>query len=63
MPDKKHEFQIELPASAEAVWDALTKPGEIVRWFTPAARIEPGRGGKLWLSWGDGSEGEHEILQ
>jgi uncharacterized protein YndB with AHSA1/START domain len=63
MEDRKHEFETEIAASPEAVWDALTKPEEIVKWFTSEARIEPGPGGKLWLKWGDGMEGEHEILE
>ena len=63
MEERKHEFEIEIAASPDAVWDALTKPEEIIRWFTPEARVEPGVGGKLWLKWGDGGEGAHEILE
>jgi uncharacterized protein YndB with AHSA1/START domain len=31
MNDRKHEFETETAASPEAVWDALTKPEEIVK--------------------------------
>lgn len=62
-PDqRRHEFEMQTAASADAVWDALTTPEGIIRWFTSEARVEPGPGGKLWLKWGDGLEGEHDIV-
>ncbi len=67
MNTRTHELQISLPASANEVWEAVSTPSEIVKWFTSGARIEPGPGGtpsqgKLWLAWGDSPEGAHHIL-
>jgi uncharacterized protein YndB with AHSA1/START domain len=33
------------------VWQALTDEGELVRWFPLDAKVEPGPGGSLYLSW------------
>lgn len=54
-----HEITIE--ATPEEVWRCLTEADQITRWFAPEARIEPGLGGKLFLSWGAGMEGEGPI--
>jgi uncharacterized protein YndB with AHSA1/START domain len=45
------EGQIEVNASAERVWQALTDAKELVRWFPLDARVEPGPGGNYYLSW------------
>jgi uncharacterized protein YndB with AHSA1/START domain len=45
--------EIEIAASADAVWRALTDAGELTRWFPLDARVTPGPGGTIWLSWGD----------
>jgi uncharacterized protein YndB with AHSA1/START domain len=50
------EKQIELDAPAEKIWRMLTDPHELARWFPLAARVEPGTGGKISLSWGPGYE-------
>jgi uncharacterized protein YndB with AHSA1/START domain len=55
------EVSIELNASAETVWNALTNGEELSRWFPPAARVDPGVGGKIWLSWGEDFQGEAVI--
>ena len=51
----------EVSAPAEAVWQALTTPDGLRQWFPLDARVEPGEGGSVWLSWGPGSEGEAPI--
>ena len=51
----------EVSAPAEAVWQALTTPDGLRRWFPLDARVEPGEGGSIWLSWGPGCEGEAPI--
>jgi len=56
------EREIAIDAPVEAVWKALTDPEELTRWFPLAARVTPGEGGKLFLSWGPGCEGEAEII-
>lgn len=55
------EIEIPINASPEAVWKALTDPGELTRWFPLEARVEPGEGGAIALSWGQGMEGENRI--
>jgi uncharacterized protein YndB with AHSA1/START domain len=45
-------------AAPEEVFRILTDPEEMSRWFPLAADIEPEVGGRAWLSWGPGSEGE-----
>ena len=45
------EGQIEVDATAERVWQALTDAGELVRWFPLDAKVEPGPGGSFYLSW------------
>jgi len=59
--EQRLEKFIELNASHEQVWDALTNPAELVKWFPLEARVTPGLGGKFFVSWGPGMEGEGEI--
>ena len=47
------EMTIDIDAPPGAVWDALTKAEELVRWFPLDARVEPGAGGSMTWSWGD----------
>jgi uncharacterized protein YndB with AHSA1/START domain len=56
------EREIEIAAPVEEVWKALTDSKELARWFPLEARVTPGPGGKLFLSWGPGCEGETEIV-
>jgi uncharacterized protein YndB with AHSA1/START domain len=51
---RSYEHEIEIHASPSAVWRALTDAEELTRWFVEAARVTPGAGGSIWLSWGDG---------
>lgn len=55
------ETQIEIKAPVEAVWKALTDAKELERWFPLNARVKPGVGGSVWLSWGPPFEGEGPI--
>ncbi len=55
------EKEITIRATADAVWKALTDAGELVRWFAPEARVTPGPGGAIFVSWGPGMEGEQKI--
>jgi uncharacterized protein YndB with AHSA1/START domain len=56
------EIEIELMVSPERLWRAITEAEEIVRWFAPEAKVEPGPGGSIGLSWGPGMEGKEPIL-
>ena len=60
-PARKVEASIEIDAPLEAVWKALTEGEELARWFPLSARVKPGRGGSIWMSWGTPWEGEAKI--
>ena len=61
MSNRSLEFSIPLRASPEELWRALTDAGEITRWWAPQAKVEPGQGGSIWASWGEGVEGTMPI--
>jgi uncharacterized protein YndB with AHSA1/START domain len=50
------ERTIEIDASADAVWKALSEARELVRWFPLQAETEPREGGRYWMSWGGAFE-------
>jgi uncharacterized protein YndB with AHSA1/START domain len=45
------EREIEIGATAEAVWQALTDAQELTRWFPMDARVTPGVGGSVTMQW------------
>jgi uncharacterized protein YndB with AHSA1/START domain len=47
------ETVVEIAASPDAVWKALTDPVELTRWFPLEAQVSPGAGGRIRWSWGD----------
>lgn len=47
------ERTIEIAASPEAVWNALTQADELTRWFPLEAGVRPGSGGSIRMSWRD----------
>jgi uncharacterized protein YndB with AHSA1/START domain len=53
VPGRAFEMTLDLPASPEEVWRALTAAEELVRWFPIAARVTPGPGGSMVWSWGE----------
>ena len=53
-PPQTHE--IEIDASPEAVWKAISNGDEMSRWYAEEARGEPRAGGEHWVSWGEGQE-------
>ena len=55
------EMDIELPAPPDVVWKALTDAAELMRWFPPQARVQPGVGGAIYMSWGPPWEGDSKI--
>jgi len=59
---RKQEHEISIDASAEAVWKAITDAEELTRWFVDTARVEPGVGGRMWVSWG-GPEGGGSMIE
>jgi uncharacterized protein YndB with AHSA1/START domain len=55
------EKEIFIPAKPAVVWKALTEADELVRWFPVEARVTPGLGGEIWLSWGGADAGAAPI--
>lgn len=60
--ERRFEREIEIAAPVDEVWKALTDANELTRWFPLEARVTPGLGGKIFVSWGPAFEGEAEIL-
>jgi uncharacterized protein YndB with AHSA1/START domain len=54
MRTRSIELEIEIDAPPEAVWKAISEAEELVRWFPMEAEVDPGEGGRVWVSWGDG---------
>ncbi|MGH7580657.1 MAG: SRPBCC family protein [Gemmatimonadales bacterium] len=52
---------LDLDASTEQVWAALTQAEELVRWFPTDAKVTPGKGGTMLWSWGHGEDWETRI--
>ena len=48
------DMSIDIDASADAVWSALTEARELTRWFPLEARVIPGEGGSMYWGWGEG---------
>jgi uncharacterized protein YndB with AHSA1/START domain len=58
---RKQEFELEIDATPEAVWDAITTGEGLRSWFAEEARVTPGVGGSVWVSWGGDEAGESAI--
>lgn len=57
-------LSVELDASPEDVFRAVTDGTEIAKWLAPEARATAPQGGKkgsIWISWGEGMSAEHEV--
>lgn len=52
-PRRAFEMSLDLAASRDDVWRALTVAEELVRWFPVDARVTPGPGGSMVWSWGE----------
>jgi uncharacterized protein YndB with AHSA1/START domain len=55
------ETTLEIAAPVETVWKALTDARELERWFPLQARVTPGVGGEVFMSWGPPWEGGSRI--
>jgi len=58
------DLSVELDASPEDVFRAVTDGTELAKWLCPEARTtapEGGKKGSIWISWGEGMSAEHEI--
>jgi uncharacterized protein YndB with AHSA1/START domain len=56
------EGRVTITAPAERVWKALTDAEELTRWFPLDARVEPGPGGTVYMSWRNEFAAEMKIL-
>ena len=54
-------LSVDIDGSTAAVWDALTKPDQLNRYFSSNATVEPTVGG-VWIDWGEG-EGALRVLE
>lgn len=50
-PPRTFTAAIDINATPDEVWRALTDAGELVRWFPLQARVTPGAGGKTFWGW------------
>ena len=50
---RKQEHEILIDAPIEAVWKAISDGEELTRWFVEKAKVEPGVGGTISISWGE----------
>ena len=53
---RSHETVIDIRATPDEVFRAVTDAEQIVKWFAPIAKVEPGVGGSYSVSWGPGME-------
>jgi len=59
----KIEQEISIQAPIATVWDVITKPEYISKWFCNQGEIDLRRGGKGKLSWGKDFEAPLEIVE
>ena len=52
--DRSIEVAVEIGATVEEVWQALTDADELMRWFPLTAEVTPGEGGSMRWAWDDG---------
>ncbi|HEV8148464.1 MAG TPA: SRPBCC domain-containing protein [Bryobacteraceae bacterium] len=54
---RQYEKKIEIAASPEKVWEALSTADGVASWFAPIVKVEPGVGGTISGTWVEGMEG------
>ena len=60
-PAKHLEFTTTVVAPIDEVWNALTTGEGLQAWYVAKATVEPGLGGEVAISWGEGPEGLSRI--
>lgn len=60
-PIRAFRMSLDIDATREEVWRALTEAEELVRWFSTEARVTPGQGGTVLWSWGYGEDWQSRI--
>jgi uncharacterized protein YndB with AHSA1/START domain len=51
--ERRFEHTLDIEATPDEVWRALTEAGELTRWFPLQAEVKPGPGGSVFWSWGE----------
>lgn len=59
---KVFDYSQYIDAPVETVWRAISEGDELKKWFPVDARIKPGIGGSIFLSWGPACEGEAPLV-
>lgn len=59
-PTRSIERTIEIDAPVDVVWKAIAEGEELAKWFALDAKVTPGVGGSIWMSW-PGMEGSTPI--
>lgn len=59
---RSHETVIDIKATPEQVFRAVTEPEWIQKWFAPYARVDPRVGGEYHISWDPTMEGTPSII-
>lgn len=63
-PTREIQLSVELDASPDEVFRAVTEGAEVAKWLAPEARSTPPDGetkARIWISWGEGMSAEKEI--
>jgi uncharacterized protein YndB with AHSA1/START domain len=55
------EMTLELDATPEQVWRAISEADEIAKWFAPEVRLAKGPEPRIFVSWGEGMAVEEPI--
>ncbi len=58
---RQHEHVVDIAASPETVWQAITDAEQLVQWFPLDAEVTPGDGGEITYGWGDDLRGTCRI--
>ena len=58
---RSFSMSIDIDATPEVVWRALTDAGELMRWFPLQARVTPGKGGTVFWGWDEHWAWESQI--
>jgi uncharacterized protein YndB with AHSA1/START domain len=59
---RQHTTEIEINATPDQVFRAVSEAEEIKRWFAPEAKVDPRVGGTYTISWGPGMEGSPSTI-
>lgn len=61
--DRQFDMSLDVNAPLDAVWNVLSDPRELMRWFPVMAEVTPGVGGSVTWSWGDVHTWKSRILE